>query len=123
MDYKMMPNKLHDILNMEERIVGIKLLKNSEIPEGYSANEQFTFCQFIMKAHEGHKLMAYKDNIVCANGAFALVFRPVPEKLLNGEFFERFDDIDFEPDVVVFETLPEHVMWLSLASIHTSGGP
>ena len=153
MDYKDLSKKLSDILKMEQPAVGIKLLKDEDFPEDYHSDNKYTFCQFIMKAREGNKLLATKDNISCANGASALGFRPVPEKLMNGEFlsilgsfkkegaqktmeamprFEQdsykgialasLDNIDFDPDVVVLETLPEQIMWLSLASIHEEGG-
>ncbi len=153
MDYKDLSNKLSHILKMEQPAVGIKLLKDEDFPDGYDDSNKYTFCQFIMRAREGKKMLAKADNISCANGASALGFRPVPEKLMNGEFLSilgsfkkegaqktmeempRFqqdsykgialaslDNMDFDPDVVVLETLPEQIMWLSLASIHEEGG-
>jgi len=114
---------------------------------------EYTFCQFLMKAREGGKLLATGNNIACANGVSALGFQPVPEKLMTGEFlaylgtFEkeaakrtmeampRFElnkysaialsplaEVDFEPDIVVIESKPEHLMWLSLAAIYQEGG-
>jgi len=153
MNYKDLSNQLKDILKLDHSPVGIKLYEEDELPEGYECNHKYTFCQFLMRAKEGHKLIAMNNNVSCANGSSALGFRPVPEKLLNGEFLERvgsfkkkaaietmqsmprfkegqykaialapLDDMDFEPDVIVLETLPEKIMWLSLASIHEDGG-
>ena len=143
MDYKELSKKLSDILKMEQPAVGIKLLKDDDFPEDYHSENKYTFCQFIMRAREGKKMLATKDNIACANGSSALGFRPVPEKLMNGEFlsilgsfkkkgaqktmeamprFEQDSYKDFDPDIIVLETLPEQIMWLSLASIHEEGG-
>jgi uncharacterized protein (DUF169 family) len=153
MNYSELSKKLQDILQMDSVPVGIKLLKTSKGYENYQKSDKYTFCQFIMKARQGQKLLAHKDNVACANGGSALGFRPVPEKLMNGEFLStlgsfqkegaqktmammpRFDEntyqaialspldqVDFQPDIIVLETLPEHIMWLSLASIHEDGG-
>jgi len=153
MNYKELSEKLNTILKMEHPAVGIKLLTDNHIPPGYDSGQKYTFCQFIMKAREGNKLLANGDNIACANGASALGFAPVPEKLMSGEFLSilgsfqkeagaktmsvmpRFDqnqytgialaplaEVDFDPDVIVLETLPEQIMWLSLAALHQTGG-
>ncbi len=153
MDYRNLSKRLSEILQMQSMPVGIKLLEDVHQFEAYASDNQYTFCQFIMKAREGNKLLATKENIACANGSSALGFRPVPEKLMSGEFLSilgsfqkegaqktmeempRFDQdtykaialapldqIEFEPDIIVIETVPEHLMWLSLATIHESGG-
>ena len=153
LDYKVISDTLNNILGMQNEAVGIKLLQDNNSVTGYRSEEKYTFCQFIMKAREGNKLLATADNIACANGASALGFLPVPEKLMNGEFLShlgsfqkegakktmeimpRFPlnqysgialaplrEVDFDPDVIVLETVPEHIMWLSLATIHENGG-
>lgn len=153
MDYKELSEKLSNILKMEHPAVGIKLLTDNNLVHEYDSSNKYTFCQFIMKAREGNKLLATKDNIACANGASALGFIPVPEKLMSGEFLSilgsfqkeagkktmeimpRFEqnsytgialapliEVDFDPDIIVVETLPEQIMWLNLASIHENGG-
>lgn len=153
MKYKEMSKKLEDILKMKQSAVGLKLLENGSAMPGYDTSHKYTFCQFIMKAREGNKLLANGDNIACANGASALGFMPVPEKLMSGELLSilgsfqkegaqetmalmpRFEqnqytgialaplaEVDFDPDIVILETLPEQVMWLSLATIHQNGG-
>ncbi|WP_027398340.1 DUF169 domain-containing protein [Anaerovorax odorimutans] len=153
LDYKLLSQRLYKVLGMKNEAVGIKLLKNNEVIEGYDKEKKFTFCQFIMKAREGNKLLADSENIACANGCSALGFIPVPEKLLSGEFlsnlgnFEKegakvtmeqmprfkqneftgialspLSKVDFNPDIIVLETVPEHLMWLSLAAIYKEGG-
>lgn len=153
MDYKAASETLKNILGTKNEAVGIKLLSDNASMPGYDSENKYTFCQFIMKAREGHKLLATGENIACANGCSALGFMPVAEKLLNGEFLEqlgsfkkegaqkamammpRFEQnrfsgvalaplsqVDFDPDIIILETLPEHLMWLALATIHKNGG-
>lgn len=153
MNYQELAEELNEILKLEKPAVGIKLLTNDNCLEGYESKVSYTFCQFIMKAREGNKLMASGNNIACANGASALGFIPVPEKLMSGEFLSilgsfqkeagkktmelmpRFEqnqytsialsplsEVDFDPDIIVVEALPEQIMWLSLATIHEDGG-
>lgn len=153
LDYKALSERLKSVLEMENEAVGIKLLNDNNSVIGYNQENKYTFCQFIMKAREGNKLLATADNIACANGASALGFIPVPEKLMNGEFLSilgTFDkegaiktmelmprfkqnqfsgialaplpEVDFEPDIIVLETVPEQLMWLSLATIFQKGG-
>lgn len=153
MYYKIIADRLKDLLSLKNEAVGIKLLQDNTSVTGYNSNNKYTFCQFIMKAREGNKLLATADNIACANGASALGFIPVPEKLMNGDFLSqlgsfqkegaqktmemmpRFSqkqfsgialaplpEVDFDPDIIVLETVPEHLMWLALATIHQTGG-
>jgi uncharacterized protein (DUF169 family) len=152
-DYKMLANALYNILGMKNEAVGMKLLRDNHSVPGYENENKYTFCQFIMKAREGNKLLATADNVVCPNGASALGFQPVPERIQNGdllfhlgsfqkegaiktmELMPRFrlgeysgialaslSEVDFDPDIIVLETIPEQLMWLSLASIHKDGG-
>ena len=153
MDYRLLSEKLKEILCLKNEAVGLKLLADNTLVSGYSSDQKYTFCQFIMKAREGRKLLATADNIACANGASALGFIPVPEKLLNGAFLSQLGSfqeegaqvtmklmprleqkqftgialaplpsVDFDPDVIIIETVPEHLMWLALAAIHQNGG-
>jgi uncharacterized protein (DUF169 family) len=153
LDYQMISERLKETLGLTSEPVGLKLLQKLDEVSGYHAENKYTFCQFIMKAREGNKLLATADSIACANGASALGFIPVPEKLLNGEFLSKLGsfqkegaqktmermprfqqnqfagialaplaEVTFEPDIIILETLPEQLMWLSLASIHQHGG-
>lgn len=150
MDCHYLSDELTKLLGLPQPAVGIKLIKAGEISKEYKTEGKYTFCQFIMKAREGSKLLAEADNITCPNGASALGFREVPDKLRSGELLEtigaflkeagreavesipRFEldefkgialaplaAVDYEPDIVILETLPEHVMWLNLASLHS----
>lgn len=153
MDYKIIADRLKSLLSLKNEAVGLKLLQDNTLVSGYKSDPKYTFCQFIMKAREGNKLLATADNIACANGASALGFIPVPEKLMNGDFLSKLGsfqkkgaqktmelmprfrpdqfsgialaplpDVDFDPDIIVLETVPEQLMWLALATIHQNGG-
>lgn len=153
MDYKVISQRLKDLLGLKNEAVGLKLLQDHTSLTGYQSDHKYTFCQFIMKAREGNKLLATADNVACANGSSALGFIPVPEKLMTGEFlfqlgsfqkeggckamelmprfaYQQFSgialaplpEVDFDPDIIVLETVPEHLMWLALATIHQTGG-
>lgn len=153
MDYTSMSERLKNILDLKHEAVGLKLLQDNTTLKGYSSEKKYTFCQFIMKAREGERLLATADNVACANGSSALGFIPLPEKLINGEFLFRLGTfqqegarrtmelmprfeyrqfsgialaplckIDYDPDIIVLETVPEHLMWLALATIHKKGG-
>lgn len=153
MDYQRLSDKLNEIFEMENNAVGIRLLQDNKTLTGYNSDHKYSFCQFVMKAREGDKLLVTSNNIACANGGSALGLLPVPEKLMNGELmyklgtFEKdgarrsmelmprfrqnqfsgialapLADVDFDPDVISLQTLPEHLMWLSLATIYQDGG-
>lgn len=154
-DYRVLSERLNAILGMHNNAVGIKLLQDNNSLTGYDYDSahKYTFCQFVMKARDGNKLLVTPDNIACANGGSALGLLPVPEKLINGELmhsigtFEKngamrsmelmprfrpgqfsgialapLAEVDFDPDIVSLQTLPEHLMWLSLATIYQDGG-
>lgn len=87
MDYSQLDKELNRILGLDRPAVAIKFLTEEKNLKSYDTSKQYTFCQFIMKAREGQKLMATGDNIACANGASALGFKLVPEKIINGDFW------------------------------------
>ena len=96
MDYKIISDRLKGLLSLKNEAVGIKLLQDNTSVTGYNSDNKYTFCQFIMKAREGNKLLATADNIACANGASALGFIPVPEKLINGDFLSQLGSFQKE---------------------------
>ena len=89
MVYKQLSDELTNLLGLPLPPVGMKLIKDDYIPEGWERGDKMTFCQFIMLAREGRRLIADADNISCPNGSSALGFMDVPPKLQSGEFLER----------------------------------
>ena len=44
------------------------------------------------------------------------------QKQFSGIALAPLPEVDFAPDIIVLETVPEHLMWLALATIHGNGG-
>ncbi len=79
-------------LDLYRRPVAVRFLKDEEeAPPDYRTDLNLTFCQFVMLAQRGDKLMAIADNLACANGATALGLMPMPEKIRNGEMLSRLN--------------------------------
>lgn len=106
MDYHSISERLKDILGLSNEPVGLKLLQNNNEVSGYHSENKYTFCQFMMKARQGNKLLATANNIACANGASALGFIPVPEKLLNGEFLSQLGSFQIKGAQKTMEMMP-----------------
>ena len=106
MDYKVISDRLKDLLSLKNEAVGLKLLQDNTSVSGYNSNNRYTFCQFIMKAREGNKLLVTADNVACANGSSALGFIPVPEKLMNGEFLSQLGSFQKEGAQKTMESMP-----------------
>ncbi len=154
LNYPEMAEELTRILHLDLPPIGVKFLKDGEAEEfqNYNSDVRYTYCQFLMRAHEGEKLMATANNVSCANGASALGFLPVAEKLKTGEFLEKLGSFekeagrivmdnmprfefkryaaiiisalataDFEPDVIIVQSKPEHIMWLALSDLYDKG--
>jgi len=108
LNYQELSEELTRILKLDLSPIGVKFLKEGEVEafQNYNSDVKYTFCQFLMKAQEGEKLLANADNISCANGASALGFRPVPDKLKTGEFLEKLGSFEKEAGRTTMEDLP-----------------
>ena len=106
MNYKELSDDLTNLLGLPQPAVGLKLIKDDYIPEGWVRGGKLTFCQFIMRAREGERLIADVDNISCPNGASALGFRDVPEKLRTGELLETIGAFEKEAGAEMVSSVP-----------------
>lgn len=75
---------------MDSFPVGIKILQNKENLDNYledeiDKNNNYRYCQALMKARYGNKVMLDKNNIACPASAAAFGFKPLVEKLQSGE--------------------------------------
>lgn len=78
--------KMVALLGLECPPLAAKLLKpGNPVPEGYDNSRKLRYCQALMMGKHGHKVMLNGDNITCPASASAFGFRPLPEKLANGE--------------------------------------
>ena len=143
------------ILGLNRKPVGVKFIDNASnfCLDGYDFTLKIRFCQSLMLATQGNKVVITKDNITCPASGAALGFKPLPDALSSGKMlydlglfssvdagkklmenitrlplgkYEKIavgplDLMEFEPDVVIVESKPEHIMWIALASIFNTG--
>lgn len=145
-----------DILNLEREPVGVKFIKANDLTtlkDTYDSVTKTRYCQALMRAGNGDKIMVTAENISCPASAAAFGLKPLPDALSTGKMLHNMglfasmeaganamagmtrleqgdfhalllaplDKIEVEPDVVVVESKPEHLMWISLASIYETG--
>lgn len=149
-------DKLKSILKLDREPVGVKFINetdNFKLGDQYDTSTKMRYCQALMRAGKGEKIMITADNISCPASAAAFGLKPLPEKLSSGKMLYNMGlfatieagaramagmtrlnqgdysavilsplgEMEVEPDVVVVESKPEHLMWLSLASIYETG--
>jgi len=149
-------SKVKGILGLEREPVGVKFAKEndlSKLNDQYDSSTKMRYCQALMRAGKGEKIMIKADNIACPASAAAFGLKPLPEMLSSGRMLHNMGlfatpeagakamsgmtrlsqgeysavilsplaTMEMEPDVVVIESKPEHLMWLSLASIYETG--
>lgn len=149
-------NVLISILGLERKPVGVKFLKekdDDDFKNTYDKTTKMRYCQALMRAGQGEKIIITQDNIACPASAAAFGLKPLPEILSSGQMLynmglfatleagakamegmTRLDqgaynglvlsplaEMEIEPDVIVIESMPEHLMWLALASIYDTG--
>ena len=145
---------LKAILGLSHEPVAVKFFENVVALEGFEMPGKLRYCQVLMGARDGKRLLLTADNIACPAAAWALGFKEPPAKLRSGEMpaamgifgspaaachtldtmsrleMGRYKMVaccplavsPFEPDVVVIESAPEHLMWIALAKVHETGG-
>jgi len=145
---------LKDILGLTCEPIAVKFIDERVSLPGFELPSERRYCQVLMGAREGMKLLLTADNISCPAAAWALGFKAPPPKLSSGEMpaamgifgspapakhtldtMPRLEmgrykmvaccplaDAPFEPDVVVLESAPEHLMWVALALVFETGG-
>ncbi len=95
MDYYNYAQALKYFLELYRRPVAVRFLSDEEeVSPDYRSDLDLSFCQFVMLAQRGDKLLATADNLACANGAAALGLRPLPEKIRSGEMHSRLNLFD-----------------------------
>jgi len=153
-DLRVSAMELKHILGLSYEPVGVKFLRDAVTLDGFELPSGRRYCQVLMGAREGRRLLLTADNISCPAAAWALGFREPPVKLSSGEMpasmgifgsqsaakttletMPRLEmgkykmvaccplaEAPFEPDVVVVESAPEHLMWITLALVFETGG-
>lgn len=147
-------SSLKSILGLRREPIAVKFFEDIVSLDGFEMPGKQRYCQVLMGAGEGKRLLLTADNIACPAAAWALGFKEPPAKLSSGEMpaamgifgspaaashtlstmprleMGRYKMVaccplalsPFEPDVVVIESAPEHLMWVALANVHETGG-
>lgn len=89
-NFKFAAQTLKDVLSMESLPVGVKFFEDREamteiITKTYNQESKYRYCQALMKARYGDKVVLHKDNIACPASAAAFGFKPLAEKLRTGD--------------------------------------
>jgi uncharacterized protein (DUF169 family) len=145
---------MKDTLDLTYEPIAVKFFEYEVTINGFDMPSERRYCQVLMGAREGKRLLLTGENISCPAAAWALGFKEPPLKLSSGEMpagmgifgspqaakhtldtMPRLEmgkykmvaccplsKASFEPDVVVVESLPEHLMWVVLAYVFETGG-
>jgi uncharacterized protein (DUF169 family) len=145
---------MQEILGMSTSPVAVKFYEEFARLPGYELPEKRRYCQVLMEAREGKRVLLTPENIACPAAAWALGFAEPPPRLSSGEMpaamgifgcpeavqntfstMQRLEmgkykmvavcplgEAEYEPDVVVVESLAEHLMWIALAQVFKAGG-
>ncbi|MGQ9537311.1 MAG: DUF169 domain-containing protein [Actinomycetota bacterium] len=145
---------MQEILGMSTSPVAVKFHEEFAHLPGYELPEKRRYCQVLMEARRGKRVLLTPENIACPAAAWALGFKEPPSVLVSGEMpasmgifgnpdavvntfstMQRLEmgkygmvevcplgEAAWEPDVVVVESLAEHLMWIALAHVFHAGG-
>jgi uncharacterized protein (DUF169 family) len=76
---------LTNILGLTYEPIAVKFFENMVTLEGFELPSDRRYCQILMGAREGRKLLLNAENISCPAAAWALGFKEPPPKLSSGE--------------------------------------
>jgi uncharacterized protein (DUF169 family) len=76
---------LKNILALTYEPIAVKFFENMVALEGFELPDDRRYCQVLMGARQGRKLMLTAENISCPAAAWALGFKEPPLKLSSGE--------------------------------------
>lgn len=80
-------NEIKGILNLNREPVGVKFSKKQDIiglMDRYDHETKNRYCQALMRAGNGEKIMLTAENISCPASAAAFGLKPLPEMLSTG---------------------------------------
>ena len=85
MDMKEAADVMKEILGLTYEPIAVKFLTEKNLLAGFEMPSERRYCQVLMGAREGNKLLLTGDNISCPAAAWALGFKEPPAKLSSGE--------------------------------------
>jgi len=82
---------LVEILDLTSEPVGVRFIPQGEaMPEGYEAPASRRYCQALMEARRGARVLLTPENVSCPAAAAAFGLKPLPPKLASGEMLVSF---------------------------------
>lgn len=85
MDMKEAASVMRGILSLNYEPIAVKFYEKETGLDGFEIPSEHRYCQVLMGAREGGKLLLTADNISCPAAAWALGFKEPPAKLSSGE--------------------------------------
>lgn len=85
MDMKEAASVMKGILGLSCEPIAVKFFTGKTPPARFEMPSDRRYCQILMGAREGNKLLLTADNISCPAAAWALGFKEPPAKLSSGE--------------------------------------
>ena len=85
MDLKQAVEVMKGVLGLSYEPIAVKFLTEKAQLAGFEIPSERRYCQVLMGASEGDKLLLTADNISCPAAAWALGFKEPPVKLSSGE--------------------------------------
>lgn len=79
---------LKSIFQLKREVVAVKFLEEKDLSplfESYDSNTKMRYCQALMLAGQGKKIILSSSNISCAAASAAFGFSPLHSKLASGE--------------------------------------
>ena len=76
---------MKEVLGLKCEPIAVKFLTEKTPLDGFEIPSERRYCQVLMGAREGRKLLLTGDNVSCPAAAWALGFKEPPAKLSSGE--------------------------------------
>ena len=84
-DFKSAAKALKDAVGLRGQPVAVKFFEDRVSLEGFETPRERRYCQALMGARRGRKLLLTAENVSCPAAAWALGLMPPPAKLSSGE--------------------------------------
>lgn len=81
---------IRSAIGLECHPVGVNFLRDLALEQDVERAKGHRFCQAVMRARQGERLLLTAEDIACPAAASALGFKPLPSKLETGEMLKGF---------------------------------
>jgi len=81
---------LRDATGLRSHPVGVNFLPDLALAQEVERAKGHRFCQAVMRARQGERLLLTAEEIACPAAASALGFKTLPHKLESGEMLKGF---------------------------------